>query len=338
MGESQKQSKDPRWIEDYQRVADILNGDTATWHAFVEEYADKVLATALSWCRPGCLGACPFEGRRPEGLVRIFLGLTQDCDEASDAFEFIFRTIKQKCLRVYRGECQLSSFLFPLFHPIRERDRSSSGTRYGYEQLFSDFLRERYDGRVRAPKSVKRLGQFEAKVFVQICYGRDDDAIAFHLYLSLDEAARLPELRTRIEEVLRKEGWDHYWKALGHRQIDHEVTFTDLRAKQEEEEEEEADIEVADPNANTEEEALAGIIVKEVIGQLPMLECAVLRLHFRNGRTAEEIGAVIGMERRQVYAFLDAALRHLREAFQGVDVSPSAAAKSLMQALADWNE
>jgi DNA-directed RNA polymerase specialized sigma24 family protein len=69
-----------------------------------------------------------------------------------------------------------------------------------------------------------------------------------------------------------------------------------------------------------------------------MLECAVLRLHFRNGRTAEEIGAVIGMERRQVYAFLDAALRHLREAFQGVDVSPSAAAKSLMQALADWNE
>ena len=302
------------WATDLERVTAILAGDTKAWHAFVEEYSDRVLAAALAWCRPNCSRSCPL-CRRKSGLLEMFL--RQDCDEVSEAYIFILEKIRQVSLPRYQGRCALETFLFPLLNRVPETPRrkstgSSSGARYGYPQLFAEFVRQKY-GRIRPPAAVQNLGVLAGRVFVQICYGRDDGEIALALRLTAQEAAQLPQIRAQIDEALHSEGWRSYWQNLGHRQID-EVSASTLGVDPESGED------VFDPEdapgvEDTGGDAIAGIdreTLWEAVDRLPPEQRALLRLHFVCGWSARQIGESVQMEQRKVFTEIERALKSLR--------------------------
>jgi hypothetical protein len=205
---------DPRWEKDLSHVKDILEGSRHHWDDFVDEYANDVLAVARRWCGSRCLEKCPLQRRGFSNLFRTFRTLVenrQECDEASEAFHFIFLKMRYKCLPRYSGKCSLRTFLYPLFLPKSERNDISNRIRYGFEQLYADYIRET-KGRVRVPKAVIELGDFYeeksyAELYILMCYGYPDDVIADRLKMRAECLDAVARARCRIEEMF---GFAHF--------------------------------------------------------------------------------------------------------------------------------
>jgi len=320
MGRGRVEARPRKWDADVRRVQAILKGDDRAWHALVYEYADRMVTTALRWCRPGCLRRqpCAFSGGAFSRPFEVYK--RQDCENLSDAFDFIVCRIRQKCLEEYEGRCALSTFLFPLFVPRRERKPGSPGLRYGYEQLLSDFLRQE-DRRIRAPKAVQELGEFESGVYVQTCYGRDQEEIAFHLGLTPEQRRLIPGARERIDEVLRDEGSGHYWGFMGYLSVEGTVTFSELDGEDDERlsaderiastfDTERAAIALADGDAISPE------ALKSALKRLSTTDQGVLRYALGDMLTARQIAPRLGVDARRVYTLLTSALRSLNAALE----------------------
>ena len=336
-GREREPSGPPTHPEDFARVASILAGDDGEWHTLLAAHAEDIVSTALRWCRPGCLHPCPFNGVPWSALYSHLVSRDQDCDEVSSAYEFIISKIRGKSLPSYQGRCSLRTYLYPLLRPTSESDENAPRNVYNYHKLFSDYLRATC-GRVRAPKPVAALGEFETAVFVRVCYGKGDAEMTSRLALSPANAARLPAVRERIRRALLDAGWDHYWKALGHRVFRDEIAASQLSASTNGEEERDA-IEDAGGSVDVELQARAAIgrtLLVEALFCLSPQERVALRLSCCDHRSVREVGVALGMQEKQARLELSGALRHLRSELRKSGAEPSDDDDDIRDALEVW--
>jgi RNA polymerase sigma factor (sigma-70 family) len=289
---------------DLERCRFIVEGDVRAWHSFVEEYGDRITWTAYRWCRPGCWrGPCPVtRGYR-------LLSARLDCDEIRDAALYILSKIRGTVLRVYRGQCSLASFLYPILNPAPDSVKHGNA-RYGYRQLFAGYLLENGGERLRPPKAIAKLPAGHQEVFEDLFRGLNSDALCRQRGLS-DDAYQ--GIRRDIEKALQRSGapgWRMCYRLFGPRPRVVPLPEASAGAAGEDS----RPMEFADPGPLQDMQAVSLELenaLSDALARLHRSEREILRLMYQQGLPARQAAKMLGIPQRRAYYDLNQALIQL---------------------------
>jgi RNA polymerase sigma factor (sigma-70 family) len=334
---------DPSWDADLKRARAILKGDESEWAALADEYKDKVLKASLRLCSSLCQRWCPFEHQSSAGVLRPSSTTREVCEQLIDIYGFIYDRIRNKCLRAYKGRCALKTFLYPLLHPKGEKPeegekpkeakkpRGSHASAYDFGKLCADYLRERW-GRIRAPAAVGQLSRLHARVFEQVCYGRNDETIAVRLRLSERNAASLPRMREEIARALEDGGTTNFLDLLRFRRQSSEVLQSDMRSA-DDDEDPIAAAQILPDQERAAAALAAGAVLKSALMTLPTEERAVLWLRYREGQSQQAVANALLWPLDAVRRREASALKRLSERLPDLGASPSGDLRDLKDGL-----
>lgn len=300
-----------RLAVDLIRAKAILSGHTAVWGALVDEYSDRVYSTARRMC---CNRGCTRYRQDQAGSSKC-----SGCDDLEDAWTFVQFQIRNKCIRVYKGRCALSTFLFPLFfsQPAADsrRNDAGSGRSYTYGQLLTDFIRHKY-GRVRPPRWIDELGQLHSRAFVELIHGHDNDDVAARLRLTTDEANQLPAIVDEILELCRTRGKVAHIRELlpAKRRRLETISFSQIEDDDPDGNSDPTET-ISAPNST--EPTVIGDAMQEALrsglGILPSEERAIVEAYYYHHLNDRQIGVALGIPAKKVHILRHRALNQLRE-------------------------
>jgi hypothetical protein len=190
---------------------------------------------------------------------------------------------------------------------------------------------------------LEHLPEFERKVFKEMCYGHDDESVAWRLRLPPEQAAALPQIRLRIEGMLLAESWEVYWYWLGH--LAYAEAGGGEAESQVEQEEGQAAREAADPAADVEREVHlreAERLLQAALRELPVEQRRVLFLRCCKEMTAGQVADAMSrsgypMTQRRAYTVERNALKGVLEAIRESEPGVTKGKLKLLQSmLQDW--